>query len=131
MGKPIRCGPVQLFRRQIHLDGLADLDDVRRLCGGARAQQVAGDDQVEGLADQALRQALRLRLAGGAGLVFVTGWDPLGRASLLYALAQAAAAPESQSLMLVGTVFLLPLILAYTGYCYYIFRGKVAHEPTY
>ena len=44
---------------------------------------------------------------------------------------QAAAAPESQSLMLVGTVFLLPLILAYTGYCYYIFRGKVAHEPTY
>lgn len=44
---------------------------------------------------------------------------------------QAAAAPESQSLMLVGTVFLLPLILGYTGYCYYIFRGKVAHEPTY
>jgi cytochrome d ubiquinol oxidase subunit II len=44
---------------------------------------------------------------------------------------QAAAAPESQSLMLVGTVFLLPLILGYTGYCYYIFRGKVAHEPSY
>ena len=44
---------------------------------------------------------------------------------------QAAAAPESQSLLLVGTVFLLPLILLYTGYCYYIFRGKASHESLY
>jgi len=44
---------------------------------------------------------------------------------------QAAAAPESQSLLLVGTVFLLPLILVYTGYCYYIFRGKASHESMY
>ena len=44
---------------------------------------------------------------------------------------QAAAAPESQSLLLVGTVILLPLVLAYTGYCYYIFRGKASHESMY
>jgi cytochrome d ubiquinol oxidase subunit II len=44
---------------------------------------------------------------------------------------QAAAAPESQSLMLVGTAVMLPLVLAYTGYCYYVFRGKTGHEPTY
>ncbi|MGD8336848.1 MAG: cytochrome d ubiquinol oxidase subunit II [Desulfobacterales bacterium] len=44
---------------------------------------------------------------------------------------QAAAAPESQSLMLVGTVIMLPLVLAYTGYCYYVFRGKSSHETTY
>lgn len=44
---------------------------------------------------------------------------------------QAAAPPESQSLMLVGTVFLLPLILGYTGYSYYLFRGKISHESTY
>ncbi len=44
---------------------------------------------------------------------------------------QAAAAPESQSLLLVGTVILLPMILAYTGYCYYIFRGKASHEAHY
>ena len=44
---------------------------------------------------------------------------------------QAAAAPESQSLMLVGTILMLPLVLAYTGYCYYLFRGKVSHESTY
>ena len=44
---------------------------------------------------------------------------------------QAAAAPESQSLLLVGTIIMLPLILAYTGYCYYVFRGKTTHEATY
>ncbi len=44
---------------------------------------------------------------------------------------QAAAAPESLSLLLVGTVIMLPIILAYTGYCYYLFRGKASHEHTY
>ena len=44
---------------------------------------------------------------------------------------QAAAAPESQSLLLVGTVVMLPLVLGYTAYCYYIFRGKTSHEATY
>jgi cytochrome d ubiquinol oxidase subunit II len=44
---------------------------------------------------------------------------------------QAAAAPESQSLLLIGTVILLPLILCYVGYCYYVFRGKATHEAAY
>ena len=44
---------------------------------------------------------------------------------------QAAAAPTSQSLLLIGTVILLPLVLAYTGYCYYVFRGKASHEGAY
>jgi cytochrome d ubiquinol oxidase subunit II len=44
---------------------------------------------------------------------------------------QAAAAPESQSLLLIGTVIMLPLILAYVGFCYYLFRGKVSHESLY
>ena len=44
---------------------------------------------------------------------------------------QAAAAPESQSLLLIGTVIMLPIILAYTAYCYYIFRGKTSHETGY
>ena len=32
-----------------------------------------------------------------------------------------------------GTVFLLPCILAYTGYCFWVFRGKASHEhdPAY
>jgi len=44
---------------------------------------------------------------------------------------QAAAAAESQSLLLVGTVIMLPIILTYVGYCYYIFRGKSSHEGAY
>jgi cytochrome d ubiquinol oxidase subunit II len=44
---------------------------------------------------------------------------------------QAAAAPESQSLLLVGTVIMLPLVLGYVAYCYYVFRGKSSHEATY
>ena len=38
---------------------------------------------------------------------------------------QTAAAPASQTFMLYGTVVLLPLILAYTAYVYWLFRGKV------
>ncbi len=44
---------------------------------------------------------------------------------------QSAAAGPSLSLMLVGVVPLLPLILAYTGYSYYVFRGKASHQPMY
>jgi cytochrome d ubiquinol oxidase subunit II len=38
---------------------------------------------------------------------------------------QAAAAPSSQVFMLIGTVLLLPVVLAYTGFVYWVFRGKV------
>jgi cytochrome bd ubiquinol oxidase subunit II len=44
---------------------------------------------------------------------------------------QAAAAGPSQSLLLVGTVIMLPLVLAYTAFCYYLFRGKASHESAY
>lgn len=44
---------------------------------------------------------------------------------------QAAAASTSQSIVLIGTVFLLPMILGYTAYCYYIFRGKSTDEHMY
>jgi cytochrome d ubiquinol oxidase subunit II len=44
---------------------------------------------------------------------------------------QAAAAPESQSLLLIGSVIMLPLVLSFTGYCYYVFRGKTTHEVIY
>jgi len=44
---------------------------------------------------------------------------------------QAAAAPQSQSLLLIGTAVMLPVVLAYTAYCYYIFRGKASHEDAY
>jgi cytochrome d ubiquinol oxidase subunit II len=44
---------------------------------------------------------------------------------------QAAAAGPSQSLLLVGTLVLLPVILGYTGFCYYLFRGKASHQGVY
>lgn len=43
-----------------------------------------------------------------------------------------AAAPEkSQVFMLIGAVVLIPLILAYTAYAYWIFRGKIDPEAGY
>jgi cytochrome d ubiquinol oxidase subunit II len=44
---------------------------------------------------------------------------------------QTAAAPSSQTFMLAGTVVLLPLILAYTGYVYWLFRGKIGPGERY
>ena len=44
---------------------------------------------------------------------------------------EAAAAPNSQGLLLVGAVILLPLILGYTAYVYWIFRGKVKADAGY
>ena len=38
---------------------------------------------------------------------------------------QAAAVPETQTFMLVGVIVLLPVILGYTAYSYWAFRGKV------
>ena len=37
----------------------------------------------------------------------------------------AAAAPSSQKFMLVGVLVLLPIILGYTVFDYWMFRGKV------
>ncbi len=38
---------------------------------------------------------------------------------------QAAAPPSSQLFLLVGASVLIPVILIYTGYAYWVFRGKV------
>ena len=41
---------------------------------------------------------------------------------------QAAAPETSQLFMLVGTALIMPLIIAYTAYAYWVFRGKVGDE---
>lgn len=41
---------------------------------------------------------------------------------------QSAAAPATQSFLLAGTLVLLPLILGYTVYIYWTFRGKTGSE---
>ena len=69
--------------------------------------------------------ALALFLLGFVGLAIsmfpyvvprsVTIWD-------------AAAPAASQLFMLVGTLVIVPIILAYTAWAYWVFRGKVGHE---
>ena len=44
---------------------------------------------------------------------------------------EAAAAPASQLFTLVGALIMLPVVLGYVGYVYYIFRGKVTPEEAY
>ena len=40
----------------------------------------------------------------------------------------AATHPSSQAFMLVGTLFIVPLIIGYTAWAYWVFRGKVGDE---
>ena len=44
---------------------------------------------------------------------------------------EAASPPETQIFLLVGVAFLVPTILAYTAYSYWVFRGKVTHDVGY
>jgi len=41
---------------------------------------------------------------------------------------EAAAPYRSQLFMLIGALILVPIILAYTAWAYWVFRGKVGHE---
>ncbi|WP_296251810.1 cytochrome d ubiquinol oxidase subunit II [Pseudomonas sp. UBA4194] len=43
----------------------------------------------------------------------------------------ASSPPQSQGFILVGTLFIIPIILVYTFWSYYVFRGKVTHEDGY
>ncbi|MFC5549038.1 cytochrome d ubiquinol oxidase subunit II [Massilia aerilata] len=77
---------------------------------------------------QPFAAALALVLLGFTGMAisiwphivppFITIWE-------------AAAPPATQSFALVGTLIVLPLILAYTGWAYYVFRGKVIDTEGY
>jgi cytochrome d ubiquinol oxidase subunit II len=70
-------------------------------------------------------------------VVFLMGYLGLGISlfpwiiPFQYTIWDAAASGPGLSLMLLGVGPLLPLILGYTGYCYYIFRGKTSHEHMY
>lgn len=65
------------------------------------------------------------------GLIFL-GFSGLGISLWPYiipphvTLWDAAAPPASQMFMLVGTLIIIPVILMYTAWSYYVFRGKVS-----
>ena len=73
----------------------------------------------------------------GAVLVFLSGYIGLAVSFVPfivpYALTfrQAAAADNALALMLGGAVVLLPMILGYTAWAYWVFRGKVAADAGY
>jgi len=66
--------------------------------------------------------------------LFLLGFVGLGISMFPYVVPRAvtiwdAAAPaQSQSFMLIGSVIIIPIILAYTGWAYWVFRGKAGTE---
>jgi cytochrome d ubiquinol oxidase subunit II len=48
-----------------------------------------------------------------------------------YTLWQAASSESTQAFLVIGTLFLLPVILMYTAWSYWVFRGKVRGDVGY
>ena len=79
------------------------------------------------------RSAHRLPFAG-ALLVFLSGY--LGLAASFFpaivpydvSFREAANSPGAMALVLAGVAMMLPLILGYTAFVYWLFRGKVAAD---
>jgi cytochrome bd-type quinol oxidase subunit 2 len=47
-----------------------------------------------------------------------------GSENLMNAVPSAASSPESLKVILIGVCVTLPVIIAYTGFSYRVFRGK-------
>ncbi|GED22769.1 cytochrome d ubiquinol oxidase subunit II [Halomonas halmophila] len=48
-----------------------------------------------------------------------------------YTIWEAASAPESQLFLLLGVLFVIPIVLTYTAWTYWVFRGKVREGQGY
>ena len=72
--------------------------------------------------------AIALFLLGYLGLV-ISNFPYLVPPSLT--VWDTAAAPASQIFMLLGTLVLLPMILGYVVFVYWLFRGKVREGESY
>jgi cytochrome bd ubiquinol oxidase subunit II len=68
-----------------------------------------------------------------AGVLFALGFVGIAYSFYPYLIAdrldiwQAAASPESLSIILIGALFVLPVILGYSILSHWIFRGKATH----
>ena len=69
-----------------------------------------------------------LRFLGFSGLG-LSIWPAIIPPSIT--LWQAAAPEQSQEFMLIGALFIIPVILVYTFWSYYVFRGKVPQDEGY
>ena len=66
--------------------------------------------------------SLALLFLGYSGLA-ISLWPNIIPPSI--SIWDAAAPPQSMGFILVGALFIIPFILAYTAWSYYVFRGKV------
>jgi cytochrome bd ubiquinol oxidase subunit II len=66
--------------------------------------------------------ALLLLFLGYSGLV-ISLWPNIIPPSV--SIWEAAGPPQSMGFTLVGALFIIPFVLAYTAWSYYVFRGKV------
>lgn len=48
-----------------------------------------------------------------------------------YSIWQAASSESTQAFLMIGTLFLLPIILGYTAWSYWVFRGKIRGDIGY
>ncbi len=48
-----------------------------------------------------------------------------------YTFWDAASSPDAQLFMLIGALFVIPIVLGYTAWTYWVFRGKVTAESGY
>jgi cytochrome bd ubiquinol oxidase subunit II len=72
--------------------------------------------------------ALLLLFLGYSGLA-ISLWPNIVPPSI--SIREAAAPPESMGFTLVGALFIIPFILGYTSWSYYVFRGKVRSGEGY
>lgn len=84
-----------------------------------------------------LRKNKQLRPFLAALGLFVLSYAGLGISFYPYiipdslTIREASAPFTSLRFLLVGSAILIPIILAYTGYAYWVFRGKVRAEDGY
>ncbi|MCG8907130.1 cytochrome d ubiquinol oxidase subunit II [Pseudomonas sp. DP-17] len=93
------------------------------LCFWMLLRSVARDDNARPFV-----LTLALIFLGYAGLG-ISIWPHIVPPSVT--IRDAAAPPQSQGFMLVGALFIIPFILGYTAWSYYVFRGKTTVESGY
>ena len=72
--------------------------------------------------------SIGLFLLALSGLV-ISLWPYVAPPSIT--LRDAAAAPMSHEFLMIGTAFILPVLLLYVFWSYWVFRGKVRHDTGY
>ncbi|WP_020655751.1 cytochrome d ubiquinol oxidase subunit II [Massilia niastensis] len=88
------------------------------------------------LSRNATRVPFRLPFVLALGLIFlgysgmaISIWPHIVPPAI--SIWEAASPPASQGFALVGTLFILPIILMYTAWSYWVFRGKVKADAGY